>query len=54
MTEFLTFWVDIENAAGDKLGAGRIMPAYFDTIEPLSAADLLSLLYPQRILIMTL
>lgn len=38
MTEILSFWVDIEDASGNKLGAGRLLPGYFDTTEPLSAA----------------
>lgn len=38
MTTVLAFWVDIENAAGEKLGKGRLSPSYFDTVENLSAA----------------
>ena len=38
MSEILSFWVDIENSAGEKLGKGRLSPSYFDTVENLSAA----------------
>jgi hypothetical protein len=38
MSEILSFWVDIENAAGEKLGKGRLSPSYFDITENLSAA----------------
>ena len=38
MTEILSFWIDIEDASGNKLGKGRLSPAYFDTTEQLSAA----------------
>jgi hypothetical protein len=38
MSEILSFWVDIENSAGEKLGKGQLSPSYFDITENLSAA----------------
>lgn len=38
MSDILSFWVDVENAAGDKLGNGSLSPSYFDITKNLSAS----------------